>query len=86
MNVADWAEIEAGMSLAGLQLQANALGLNWKKQIIRNPEDSEHRTLFSLDYAEQKINEMAGNLLNLAKNERLSLKSNLVPILIFCLE
>ncbi len=86
MNVTDWAEIEAGMSLAGLQLQANALGLKWKKQILKNPDNPEYRTLFNLDSAEQEINKMANNLVNLAKSEKLSLKSKLVPILMFYLE
>ncbi|MEJ2280280.1 MAG: hypothetical protein P8Y70_21410, partial [Candidatus Lokiarchaeota archaeon] len=29
MNIDNWAEVEAGMALTGLQLQANALGLKW---------------------------------------------------------
>ncbi len=83
MNLKYWAEIEAGMALAGLQLQANALGLNWEKKIISNPDNSEYRKMFNLDSAEQTINEMANNLVNLASNERLSLKGNIVPILLF---
>ncbi|MHA1933037.1 MAG: hypothetical protein ACW96X_10875 [Promethearchaeota archaeon] len=39
MNPKYWAEIEAGMALAGLQLQANALGLKWEKVILANPDD-----------------------------------------------
>ena len=85
-NVTNWAEIEAGMAVAGLQLQANAVGLNWKKLILSNPDELKYRALFNLESAEQQINKLANNLTNLAKNERLSLKSQLVPILMFYLE
>ena len=71
------------MALAGLQLQANALGLKWEKIILSNPDDDKYRNLFHLDSAEQSINNMAINLENQAKNERLSLKSHLVPVLFF---
>ncbi|MHA2180441.1 MAG: hypothetical protein ACXAAH_03350 [Promethearchaeota archaeon] len=81
-----WAEIEAGMALAGLQLQANALGLNWQKYVFENPDDDKYRGLFNLEFAEQSINQMATNLYNKAKNERLSLKSHLVPVLLFHLK
>ena len=83
MNLKYWAEIEAGMALAGLQLQANALGLKWKKIIVPNPDDSKYRKLFNLDSTEQSINYLASKLVNLAKNERLSLKGNLVPTVLF---
>jgi nitroreductase len=83
MNLKYWAEIEAGMALAGLQLQANALGLKWQKAVLSNPDNPKYRTLFNLDSAEQTINKMASGLVNLAKNERLSLKGNLVPIALF---
>jgi hypothetical protein len=83
MNPKYWAEVEAGMALAGLQLQANALGLKWEKLILTNPDEDKYRSLFNLDLAEQSINNMARNLVNQAKNERLSLKSNLVPVLLF---
>ena len=86
MNLQYWAEIEAGMALAGLQLQANALGLKWEKTVISNPDDPKYRNLFNLDSAEQSINTMAANLVNLAKNERLSLKGNLVPVVLFYLQ
>ena len=81
-----WAEVEAGMALAGLLLQANALGLKWEKLILPNPDDDKYRSLFNLDFAEQSINHMAKNLANQAKNEHLSLKSNLVPVLLFFLK
>ncbi|MFX1601650.1 MAG: hypothetical protein ACFFB6_13740 [Promethearchaeota archaeon] len=83
MSTKYWAEIEAGMALTGLQLQANALGLQWQKNIISNPDDSKYYKLFNLDLAKQVINKMALNLVNQAKNERLSLKGNLVPIVLF---
>ncbi|MFX1317266.1 MAG: hypothetical protein ACFE9T_15495, partial [Promethearchaeota archaeon] len=86
MNTKYWAEIEAGMALAGLQLQANALGLQWQKTIISHPDDPKYRKLFNLDAAEKSINKLAFNLVNLAKNERLSLKGNLVPIVLFFLQ
>ncbi len=79
-------EIEAGMALAGLQLQANALGLQWQKVIISNPDDPKYRRLFNLDSAEQSINSMAKNLVNLPKNEKLSLKGHLVPTVLFFLQ
>lgn len=81
-----WAEVEAGMALAGLQLQANALGIRWQKTIISNPDELKYRNLFGLDSAEQSINEMATNLVNLPKNERLSLKGQLVPTVLFYLQ
>ncbi|MFW9818970.1 MAG: hypothetical protein ACFFE5_05120 [Candidatus Thorarchaeota archaeon] len=86
MNIKYWAEIEAGMALAGLQLQANALGLGWQKKIISNPDDNGYRKLFNLDSAELSINKSASKLINLAKNEKLSLKGNLVPTVLFFLE
>ncbi|NVM19082.1 MAG: hypothetical protein HWN80_15310 [Candidatus Lokiarchaeota archaeon] len=86
MNIKYWAEIEAGMALAGLQLQANALGSKWQKVVFSNPDDPKYRTLFNLDSAELSINEMATNLVNLPKNERLSLKGNLVPTVLFFLQ
>jgi hypothetical protein len=85
MNPKYWAEVEVGMALAGLQLQANALGIQWQKTIISNPDDPKHMDLFNLDSAEYSINSMASNLVNLAKNERLSLKGNLVPTVLFYL-
>jgi hypothetical protein len=86
MNPRYWAEVEAGMALAGLQLQANALGLQWQKTIISNPDDPKYRNLFDFDSAEHSINFMASNLVNLAKSERLSLKGNLVPTVLFFLQ
>ncbi|KKL45489.1 hypothetical protein LCGC14_2355180, partial [marine sediment metagenome] len=86
MNLKYWAEVEAGMALAGLQLQANALGLKWHKVILSNPDDPKLRNLFNLDSAEHSINKMADNLVNLAKNERISLKGNLIPTVLFFLE
>ncbi len=86
MNLKYWAEIEAGMALAGLQLQANALGLKWQKTVFSNPDDSKYRNLFNLDSAEESINSLAYNLVNRAKNERFSLKGNLVPIVLFYLQ
>jgi len=83
MNIKYWAEIEAGMALAGLQLQANALGLGWQKKIISNPDENRYRKLFNLDSAEYSINSCASKLVNLAKNEKLSLKGNLVPTVLF---
>ena len=83
MNLKYWAEVEAGMALAGLQLQANALGLKWHKKILPNPDDSKYRKLFNLDSAEQSINNMATNLVNQANNERVSLEGNLIPIILF---
>ena len=85
MNTTYWAEIEAGMALAGLQLQANALGLQWQKKIIPNPDYSNYRALFDLDAAEKSINATADKLVNLPKNERLSLKGNLIPTVLFFL-
>jgi len=83
MNLKYWAEVEAGMALAGLQLQANALGLKWQKKILSNPDDPEYRKLFNLDSVEQSINNMAAKLVNRASNERVSLEGNLVPIALF---
>jgi hypothetical protein len=71
------------MALAGLQLQANALGLKWQRKILSNPDDPRYRSFFSLDIAEQSIDTMANNLVNRAKNERISLKGSLVPITLF---
>ena len=85
MNTQYWAEIEAGMALAGLQLQSNALGLNWRIAIISTPDDPKLRNLFKLDLAEQKINEIASSIVNLSKNEKFSLKGNLVPTVLFTL-
>ncbi|MFX1523135.1 MAG: hypothetical protein ACFFCC_06510 [Promethearchaeota archaeon] len=86
MNTKYWAEVEAGMALAGLQLQANALGLQWHKIVISNPDDPKYKKLFNLNLAEQSINKMVLNLVNQAKNERLSLKGNLVPTVLFFLK
>ena len=83
MNLKYWAEVETGMALAGLQLQANALGLKWEKTILSNPDNPEYRKLFNLDTAEQSINKMATKLVNQASNERVSLKGNLVPVVLF---
>ena len=83
MNLKYWAEVEAGMALAGLQLQANALGLKWEKKILSNPDDPKYKTLFNLDSAEQSINNTANALVNRASNERVSLEGNLVPIVLF---
>ncbi len=83
MNLKYWAEVEAGMALAGLQLQANALGLKWQKKILSNPDDPKYRKLFNLDSAEQSINNMATKLVNRAGNERVSLEGNLIPIVLF---
>ncbi|MFX1354798.1 MAG: hypothetical protein ACFE8V_09785 [Promethearchaeota archaeon] len=85
MNTQYWAEIEAGMALAGLQLQANASGLQWQKSIISNPDEIKYRTSFNLELAELKINEIASKIMNLAKNEKFSLKECLVPIALFSL-
>jgi len=86
MNTRYWAEIEAGMALAGLQLQANALGFQWHNIIISNPDDPKYRNLFAFDSAEESINKLASNLVNRAKNERVSLKGNLVPVVLFFLQ
>ena len=86
MNPKYWAEVEAGMALAGLQLQANALGLKWQKVILSNPDDIKYRTLFNLDSAEDSINEMASKLVNLPKNEKLSLKGHLTPTVLYSLK
>ena len=83
MNLKYWAEVEAGMALAGLQLQANSLGLKWQKEIISNPDDPKYRKLFNLDFAEKSINNVANNLVNRATNERVSLEGNLIPIVVF---
>jgi hypothetical protein len=83
MNIKYWAEVEVGMALAGLQLQANAFGLKWEKKVIANPDEPNYRTTFELDVAEQTVNEMASFLVNRAKNERLTLEGNLVPIALF---
>jgi len=83
MNLKYWAEVEAGMALAGLQLQANSLGLKWQKKILSNPDDPKYKKLLNLDSAEQSINSMANNLVNRANNERVSLEGSLLPILLF---
>ena len=83
MNLKYWAEVEAGMALAGLQLQANALGLKWKRKILLNPDNPKYRKLFNLDSAEQSINSTASSLVNRANNERVSLEGNLIPIALF---
>ena len=61
------------MSLAGLQLQANSLGLKWQKVVVDNPDQLNHRTNFNLELAEQSINQMAAKLVNQAKNEKLDI-------------
>ncbi|MFW9829105.1 MAG: hypothetical protein ACFFEY_16125 [Candidatus Thorarchaeota archaeon] len=86
MNLKYWAEIEAGMALAGLQLQANALGLKWKKKMLLDPDDYKYRELFNLDSAEDSINNLSIKLENRANNERISLKGNLVPTILFYLQ
>ncbi len=86
MKLKYWAEVEAGMALAGLQLQANALGLKWNKVIISNPDEPRYRNLFLLDKVENMVNYMAESLIKLTKNERLSLKGNLIPAVIFYTE
>ena len=83
MNLKYWAEVEAGMAIAGLQLQANALGLKWQKKILSDPDNPKYRKLFNLESAEQSINNMANDLVNRASNERVSLEGNLVPIALF---
>ena len=83
MDTTNWAEIEAGMSLAGLQLQANALGLHWEKIIISNPDNSKYRDLLQLEFAEASINKMAQALVDLPKNEHLSLIGKLIPTVLF---
>lgn len=83
MDTTNWAEIEAGMALAGLQLQANALGLRWEKKIISDPDNPDFHNVFQLDIAEKSIDKMAKALANLPKNEHLSLKGNLIPTVIF---
>ncbi len=84
MDTTNWAEVEAGMALAGLQLQANALGLDWKKKIISSPDDSNYRELFQLDFAETSTNKMARALVDLPKNNNhLSLIGNLIPTVLF---
>ena len=74
------------MALAGLQLQANALGLKWQELVISNPDEIKYRNLFHLDVAENVVNKMAIDLIHLAKNERLSLKGNLIPAVLFALQ
>jgi len=83
MSTEYWAEVEAGMALAGLQLQGNALGISWQNKIISNPDDPKYRRLFNLESAEQSIDKMASNLVNLPKNEKLSLKGHLIPTVLF---
>lgn len=83
MSTKYWAEVEAGMALAGLQLQANALGIPWQKKIILSPDDPKYRRLFNLESVEQSIDKMASNLENLPKNEKLSLKGHLIPAILF---
>ncbi len=86
MNTTYWAEIEAGIALAGLQLQANALGLQWQKKVISTTDDPKYRDLFNLDTSESLINEMAKKLLKLPKNEKFSLKGSLIPLVLFYLQ
>ena len=86
MNIKYWAEIEAGMALAGLQLQANALGLKWQKVVFSNPDSTKYRKQFNLNAAEQSINKVASKLVNPAQNEKISLKGNLVPTVLFFLQ
>ncbi len=86
MDTSNWSEIEVGMSLAGLHLQANAFGLQWEDALIPNLDNQKNRDLFQLSYAETKINEMAKKLINPAKNERLSVLGTLVPVTIFYLK
>lgn len=83
MDTTNWAEVEAGMALAGLQLQANALGLEWEKIIISSPDNSKYRDMLKLDYAEKSISKMAQTLVDLPKNEHLSLVGKLVPTVLF---
>ncbi len=83
MNTKYWAEVESGMALAGLQLQANALGMKWERKIISTPEKPNLRTLFHIDELENSINNVAENLVNLPKNERISLKGQLNPLILF---
>jgi hypothetical protein len=83
MDTTGWAEIEAGMALAGLQLQANALGLEWGKVIISSSENSDYRDIFHLDFAEMAIKKAAQTLINLPKNEHLSLIGKLIPAVLF---
>jgi len=83
MSTEYWGEVEAGMALAGLQLQANALGIPWQKKIIISPEDPKYRRLFNLESVEQSIDKMVSNLENLPKNEKLSLKGHLIPAILF---
>ena len=83
MDTTNWAEIEVGMALAGLQLQANALGLRWEKTIISSPDNSNYRDLFQLDFAETSINNMTHTMVDLPKNEHLSLIGKLIPTVLF---
>jgi hypothetical protein len=83
MNTDGWAEIEAGMALAGLQLQANSLGIQWDRRVIPTPNDPEFRNLLQLDLAEASITKMAQKLNGLPKAEHLSLIGNLVPTVLF---
>ena len=83
MNTKYWAEVEAGMALAGLQLQANALGLKWKKVVFPNPDYPKYRNTFNLELLEQSINQRGTSIMNRAKNEKLSLKGHLIPTVLF---
>ncbi|NVM54878.1 MAG: hypothetical protein HWN66_14335 [Candidatus Helarchaeota archaeon] len=85
MDPTHWADVEAGMALAGLQLQANALGLKWQKQIIPRLDQLRIQTHLHLEQAERSINNMAQKMLNPPKNDKLSLKSHLTPVLLFSL-
>ncbi|MFW9875386.1 MAG: hypothetical protein ACFFG0_19950, partial [Candidatus Thorarchaeota archaeon] len=83
MNTTYWAEIEAGMALAGLQLQANALGLRCEKVMISPPDNSNYRDMFQLDFAETSINKIAQKLVDIPKNEHLALIGKLIPTVLF---
>ncbi len=86
LDVKYWSEIEAGMSLAGLQLQANALGLKWNRHIFSALDDPVYREKLELETAENCINKTALNIINKPKNDKFSLKGTLVPLLLFYLD
>ena len=83
MNTEYWSEIEAGMALGGLQLQANALGYEWEKRIIPDSDNPKYKNLFNLVEIEQKINDTSLELINPAKNMRMPIKGHLNPIVLF---
>ncbi|MFX1295150.1 MAG: hypothetical protein ACFFD2_09910 [Promethearchaeota archaeon] len=85
MNPTYWADVEAGMALAGLQLQANALGLKWQKHIISKSTKLNYRNILNLDNAERSIDKIASKIQNNAKNRKLPLKSHIVPVVSFSL-